>query len=101
MGDDMIKRLGEEDGVIMINFGSSFLDGAYRTKRNAYDEHVINWLADNELTRDDPKAKEYLEAYTKENNPWANVSTVADHIDYVVELTGVQIMSVLAPIMMV
>lgn len=88
MGDDMIKRLGEEEGVIMINFGSSFLDGSYRAKRNSYDEHVINWLADNELTRDDPMAKEYIEAYTEENDPWANVSTVADHIDYVVKLTG-------------
>ena len=51
MNDDMIKKLGENDGVIMINFGSSFLDGEYRTRRAAYDEHVINWLADNELSQ--------------------------------------------------
>jgi membrane dipeptidase len=88
MDDDMIKRLGEEDGVIMINFGSSFLDGEYRVKRAAYDEHVINWLADNELTRDDPQAKAYIDAYTAENDPWATVSDVADHIDHVVALTG-------------
>lgn len=88
MGDDMIKRLAEENGVIMINFGSSFLDGEYRAKRAAYDEHVINWLADNELARDDPKAIEYLESYTELNDPWATVRDVADHIDHIVQLTG-------------
>lgn len=88
MNDDMIKKLGEEDGVIMINFGSSFLDSAFRKRKATYDEHVINWLADNELERSDAKAKTYLEQYTKENDPWANVSTVADHIDHVVALTG-------------
>lgn len=88
MGDDMIKKLGENDGVIMINFGSSFLDGEYRARRATYDEHVINWLADNELTSDDPKAKAYIGEYTKSNDPWSNVSKVADHIDHVVKLTG-------------
>jgi membrane dipeptidase len=88
MNDEMIKRLGEEDGVIMINFGSSFLDGDYRARRNEYDEHVINWLADNELTRDDPKAKAYIDEYTQTNDPWASVTDVADHIDHVVALTG-------------
>ncbi len=88
MNDDMIKKLGENDGVIMINFGSSFLDGEYRARRAAYDEHVINWLADNELSRNDPKAKAYIEEYTKNNDPWSDVKKVADHIDHVVELTG-------------
>lgn len=88
MNDDMIKRLAENGGVIMINFGSSFLDGEYRAKRATYDEHVINWLADNELDRDDPKAKTYIEEYTKNNDPWSNVEKVADHIDRVKELTG-------------
>jgi len=88
MGDDMIKKLAENDGVIMINFGSSFLDGEYRARRATYDEHVINWLADNELTKDDPKAKAYIDEYTKSNDPWSNVAKVADHIDHVVKLTG-------------
>lgn len=88
MDNDMIQRLGEEDGVIMINFGSSFLVSAYRDNRALYDEHVINWLAENELTRDDPEAKAYIDAYTEENDPWATVSDVADHIDHVVKLTG-------------
>lgn len=88
MSDDMIKKLGENDGVIMINFGSSFLDGEYRSRRAVYDEHVINWLADNELSRNDPEAKTYIEEYTKDNDPWSDVQKVADHIDRVVELTG-------------
>ena len=88
MNDEMIKRLADEGGVIMINFGSSFLDGAYTDRRNAYNEHVINWLADNELERTDPKAVEYINSYTAQNDPWSNVEMVANHIDYVVALTG-------------
>lgn len=88
MGDDMIKALGENDGVIMINFGSSFLDGEYRARRAEYDEHVINWLAERGLSKNDPEAVAYLEEYTKQNDPWSNVEKVADHIDHVVKLTG-------------
>jgi membrane dipeptidase len=88
MNDDMIKRLAEENGVIMINFGSSFLDGEYRARRAAYDEHIDNWLAENNLERTVAAAKTYIENYTKENDPWSNVQKVADHIDHVVAITG-------------
>ena len=88
MNDEMIKKLAEKDGVIMINFGSSFLDGKYRARREAYDRYLDNWATASEIDRKSDNGKAFIENYTKENDPWSNVEKVADHIDHVVDLTG-------------
>jgi membrane dipeptidase len=88
MGDEMIKALAENGGVIMINFGGSFLDGEYNQKTAAVREHIVNWLADKGLSRNDPEAQQYIEAYYSKNNPFPDVSKVADHFDHVVALVG-------------
>lgn len=89
MSDDMIKRLAENGGVIQINFGSSFLSKDSQDKLRAAREHIVNWLAENELDRNDPNAKEYISKYMTEADPYATVSIVADHIDRVVDLAGI------------
>jgi len=89
MGDDMIKALGENKGVIMINFGGSFIDGAYNEKSGEVRDHIVNWLADNGLSRSDSAAQVYIKQYASENNPFPNVAKVADHIDHVVNLIGI------------
>ncbi len=89
MSDDMIKRLAENGGVIQINFGSSFLSKESQDKLRAAREHIVNWLADNELDRNNPKAKEYITNYMLEADPYATVAIVADHIDRVVDLAGI------------
>lgn len=88
MNEEMIKKLAEKNGVIMINFGSSFLDGEYRARRAVYDEYLENWEASSGIDRNSENGKTFIENYTKENDPWSNVQKVADHIDHVVELTG-------------
>jgi len=88
MNDEMIKRLAEENGVIMINFGSSFLDGEYNARRTAYNEYLDNWEDSTGIDRNSTIGKTFVENYTKDNDPWSNVSKVADHIDHVVALTG-------------
>ncbi|MBD3628937.1 dipeptidase [Cyclobacterium sp.] len=89
MGDEMIKKLAENDGVIMINFGGSFIDQDFREGNDAAREHIINWLAENELSRNDPEAQEYISAYVAENNPFPSVQRVADHFDHIVGLVGI------------
>ena len=59
MSDEMIKVLGEHDGVIQINFGSYFLHEDFQTKE---------------------------ESDTTNNT---TVQMVADHIDHVVKLAGI------------
>ncbi|WP_194972834.1 dipeptidase [Aquiflexum lacus] len=89
MDDDMIKELGKNGGVIMINFGGSFIDGDYNERSREVREHLVNWLADNGLSRSDSAAQAYIQKYTAENNPFPNVSKVADHIDHVKALVGI------------
>ena len=89
MDDEMIKALGKNGGVIMINFGGSFIDGEYNERSGAAREHLVNWLAENGLSRTDSPAVAYIEKYSAENNPFPNVSKVADHIDLVVALVGI------------
>jgi membrane dipeptidase len=90
MSDDMIKKLADNGGVIQINFGSSFLSGESREKFNEIRTHVVNWLADNNLSRTDSAAQAYIESYMADKDPFATVQLVADHIDHVVNLVGIE-----------
>jgi membrane dipeptidase len=89
MSDELIKKLAENEGVIMINFGGSFIDGDYQEKSGEVRDHIVNWLAENELSRNDPEAKKYIEEYSAKHNPFPNVEKVADHFDHVVALVGI------------
>jgi len=89
MADHMIRRLGENGGVIQINFGSSFLDSTSQTKFTAIRTHISEWLKENDLSRSDSAAQAYIESYTQEQAPFSTVQRVADHIDHVVKLAGI------------
>lgn len=85
MSDDMIKLLGEKGGVIQINFGSTFLD----IKSQKVREHIRDYLQRNNLNPEDSAAQAYMAEYYKTNPFFSNVDKVADHIDRVVELAGI------------
>lgn len=89
MNDDMIKRLGENGGVIQINFGSTFVDAESRKKSEEIRDHIGNWMAENNLTYQDSAAQAYIENYMEENPAYSTVKKVADHIDHVVQIAGV------------
>lgn len=89
MSDAMIERLAENGGVIMINFGSTFLDEESRESSTQIREHISNWLEENEMEPSDSTAQAYIEKYQKANFKYSNVSKVADHIDHVVNLVGI------------
>ena len=89
MSDEMIKKLAENGGVIMINFGSTFVDQESRESSSSVREHISNWLEENEYERSDSTARSYIESYRSENFKFSTVSKVADHIDHVVELVGI------------
>lgn len=62
MTDDMIKKLGEKDGVIMINFFTMFLDST---------------------------AMRYGGEFDSEHPNPTNIETVVNHIDNVVKIAGI------------
>lgn len=85
MSDDMIKKLGEKDGVMLINFYTSFLDSA-SMKINS---DLSEMLKSNELDADDSVAKPIIASYRKEHPNPTTIENVADHIDNVVKVAGI------------
>lgn len=89
MNDDMIKRLAQNGGVIQINFGSTFLDGAIAEQRNGLRKKLIAILKEGGLDYTDEAAKPVIEQFQKDNPAlFSDVQKVADHIDHVVQLTS-------------
>ncbi|MGY0585345.1 MAG: dipeptidase [Paraglaciecola chathamensis] len=88
MDDDMIKALGENGGVIQINFGSTFVSKISKNWRNQMTAKR-KALVEKE-GKDSPLVAAFDEQYIAKNPfPFANVDTVLDHIDHVVELIGI------------
>lgn len=86
MSDDMIKALAENNGVIMINFGSAFITDEYRQAETK----MWTALSAKGITWSSPNAAEEARAYTRDTPlPFPNVSDVVDHIDHVVKLAGI------------
>ena len=90
MNDDMLKVLGEKNGVIMINFGSTFIDQKVKDQRWQLGLDMNKHLESLGMTRDSLGAKEVMEEYMKNNlMTFSDVKVVADHIDHVVKIAGV------------
>jgi membrane dipeptidase len=89
MSDDMIRALAKNGGVIQINFGASFLDSVAR-KNDPLRDSVEKVLVSRNLTSKHPAAQSIIDEFGKEHRElYSDVSKVADHIDHVVKLVGV------------
>ncbi len=90
MNNDMIKLLGEKNGVIQINFGSTFLDGEIAKQRNELRGKMMKILEAEGLSFRDEAAKPIIEQFQKDNPAlFSDVEKVADHIDNVVKVAGI------------
>ncbi len=90
MSDDMIKLLAENGGVIQINFGSSFLSGKIKTERSKISREIDSILAGKKINRNSPGGKEFIKNYWEQHQSgYADVKDVADHIDHVIKLVGI------------
>jgi membrane dipeptidase len=90
MNDDMIARMKDNGGVIMVNFGSSFLDGEVRKMQDEQRARMMELMQEKGVSFGTPEADAFIEDFRK-NNPrlYADVEKVADHIDHIVKLSGV------------
>jgi membrane dipeptidase len=90
MSDDLIRRLAAGGGVIQINFGSSFLSGEIERQRDAHTKAREAHVKALELRRDSEAEAEARAAYEREHPaPRATVDHVADHVEHVIALVGV------------
>jgi membrane dipeptidase len=90
MDDDMIRAMRENNGIIMVNFGSSFLDGALSEVNQAKRMELRALLKEQNLTGESEEGKALIETFRK-NNPvlFSDVYKVADHVDHIVRLAGI------------
>jgi len=88
MSDDMIKALAKNEGIIMINFGSSFVT----QQANRFGDMMRKRIAavNESLGEGTPEAEAKIAEIKAENPyPFADLDTVLDHIDHVVDLVGI------------
>lgn len=88
MSDDMLVKLKENGGVIMVNFGSTFLDSDVVKYKEAASARIRKELESKGL-----KGKELRDAIAKElakdKRNYSDVKRVADHVDHIVKLAGI------------
>ncbi len=90
MNDDMIKEMGKKNGVIMVNFGSTFLDSTVARKRKENQAALDKILTKKGLKETDEAAKTIVADFLKTSpNAYADVEMVADHIDRIVKLSSI------------
>jgi membrane dipeptidase len=90
MSDEMIRALAEHGGVIQINFGSGFVDAETQKQSTAQSGELDAILKAKGLDRADREAKPVIDAFRAEHpRKRATVEQVADHIDHVKQLVGI------------
>ncbi len=88
MDDDMIRLLAAKGGLIHINFGSIFASAEVFRKRAENRKHVTEHIEANQL-EGEARGAFMREYYAKHPVGEGDVSDVADQIDYVVKLVGI------------
>jgi membrane dipeptidase len=92
IGDEMIQKVGENGGVVMINFGSAFLNGEAQKQSEKLWAALGAYMAQNpEAARDSEMMKSFAGEWFEENGAqvWATMDDVVAHISHVVGLAGI------------
>jgi len=84
LSDDLIKGIAERNGVVMINFGSDFLTEKGNRELNKIYTQMLNGGDEN-----DPVIKAKMDSLRNVPELMGTVAIVADHIDHVVKIAGI------------
>lgn len=90
--DDQIKAIANDNGVIMVNFHPTFIESGYAEKEKAFvKKHIIESEALLKSGMDEWYMKDYLyKKHTADANQMRPpLSTLIDHIDYIIKLVGI------------
>jgi len=88
MDDAMVRLLADKGGVIMINFGSTFLTAKAREWSDARTAEKEKLEA--RYGEDSEQLEDFSDKYREQHPlPFAGVSDVVDHIDHAVKLVGI------------
>ena len=91
MDDDMILKMKENGGVIMVNFGSDFLDGNISKHNRERRSELRNLLSDNGIEATSEEGRKMIEEFQNQHPAlFSDIKMVADHIDHIVRIAGVE-----------
>jgi membrane dipeptidase len=90
MSDEMIQTLASHGGVIMVNFGSTFVSAKANAWAAEMRPQLNAWMAKNGVKDShEPRAQAWEAHYRAEHPfPYATVAEVAAHIMHIIQLTG-------------
>jgi membrane dipeptidase len=91
ISDTLLLRLKKNGGVVMINFGTDFLDGEISKFNNQKRNELHQLLLEKKLDKNSEEGKNVIADFTKKHPTlFSDVYMVADHIDHVVRLIGIE-----------
>ncbi len=91
ISDTLLLRLKKNGGVVMINFGTDFLDGEISKFNNQKRNELHQLLLEKKLDKNSEEGKNVIADFTKKYPTlFSDVYMVADHIDHVVRLIGIE-----------
>ena len=91
IADDMIVRLAENGGIVMINYGSSFLTQNAQVYGGNKREAKTVYLEENGIEFSEEASAAFNAIYDAEHGtyPYATLDETLDHFDHVVKLTSI------------
>ena len=90
ISDDLITRVAERGGVVQIAFAPSFLTAAAQKQSEELWPIMRTFMKENNVAMGSPEFRARLDEYYAENpKAEASVGDVADHIQHVVDLVGI------------
>ncbi len=91
IGDDMIRAVGKNGGVVGINFGSTFVSPMARGYQEQLSKDREAFMAEQGISDwTDPRVTEFTNKYKeKAPFPYAKLEDVLDNFDHVVALAGI------------
>jgi membrane dipeptidase len=88
LSDDMIRSLAQKGGVVQVNFGSMFVNPAVNAQFEQLRKEIVQHIQAHNLQG--PERSRYVEQRWKQAQlSKAHVGDVADHIDRIARLAGI------------
>ena len=83
--DTLIKLIADKDGVVMVNFGSMFLDSACLKNCN----EAIDYMSSRGIPYSSREGADYLAEFVKTHKVITDSKQLVNHIDHIVEIAGI------------
>lgn len=86
LSDTLIKAIAAKDGIVMINFGSFYLDPECF---KSWEYLISIWQDSTGIDLTSSEGLEYIQEYGKNHELYSDSKKVVDHIEHVINLVGI------------